>query len=185
MAADTAIGFDWLSFFNWVKARPAIDLTFAIAYDSAIVQIAVLLVVLNVTGRLDRAREFIWLLVLTIFITVPLSGIFPAECPWSYFGVEDRVDAYHLADFTALRSGQMPQISLANAKGLITFPSFHASLGLIWPMPAGVFPIFVVLNAVMISALTSGGHYLVDIIAGLAIVPAAVLWLTRLRLMTR
>lgn len=179
VSADAAIGFHWLPLFEWVKDHPRLDRLLGVAYDSAIFQIFVLLVVLNVTGRLDRAREFTWLFVVTLLVIVVFAWLFPAESAWIYFGVTDRVDAYHIADFTALRGGQMKEIAMARTNGLITFPSFHAALGLILILASRrtfLFPIFLALNAVMIaSALTSGGHYLVDIVCGLAVVPLAAL----------
>jgi hypothetical protein len=100
-AGDAAIGFDWLSSFTWIQNHPAIDLVLGLSYASFIPQTGILLVVLSGTMRLDRMREFVWLYVLTLLIVVPLSGLLPAESAWVYFGVTDRIDAYHLADFTA------------------------------------------------------------------------------------
>lgn len=177
--ADAAIGFNWLAYFDWVQHHSALDQVFGIAYDSSIFQIFVLLVTLNVTGRFEQARDFTWLFVLTLLIIILFAWLFPAESAWVHFGVEGRVDAYHLADFMALRAGQMKEIALAKANGLITFPSFHAALGLILIIATRrtfLFSIFLPLNVVMIvSALTSGGHYMIDIFAGLAVVPVAAL----------
>ncbi|WP_338831760.1 phosphatase PAP2 family protein [Bradyrhizobium sp. 27S5] len=185
--ADAAMGFNWLTFFDWVKDRPAIDRALDIAYDSSIFEIFVLLVILNATSRFEQARHFVWLFVLTLLIIMFFAWLFPAESAWAHFGVADRVDAYHLADFVALRAGQLKEIALAKANGLITFPSFHAALGLILIIATRrtfLFPIFLPLNVAMIaSALTSGGHYLIDIFAGLAVVPvAALIWRSLKRL---
>src|SRR6266403_1120697 len=67
-AADSVIGFDWLALFMWVHERPLIGKILFVAYNSGIFQMGVLLVVLNVLGRLERAREFVWLFVLTLLI---------------------------------------------------------------------------------------------------------------------
>jgi hypothetical protein len=177
--ADAAFGFDWLSLFTWVQDHPIIDRVLALAYGTGMLQIGVLLVVLNVLGKPERVREFVWLFVLTLLIVIPLSWIFPAESAWVYFGVADRANAYHLADFTALRAGQMPEISMSRVNGLITFPSFHAALGLILIYASRgirvLFPLSLGLNTLMIASTPSaGGHYLVDILAGLAVVPSAI-----------
>lgn len=179
-AADSALGLDWLAAFNWVQDSPTLNRALTLVYLSAMVEVGVLLVAFNVIGTLARAREFVWLFVLTLLIIIPISWLFPAESAWVYFGVTDRTYAYHLADFTALRNGQMPAISMSRVNGLITFPSFHAALGLILVYTARgiriVFPVSLVLNTVMIASTpTAGGHYFVDIFAGLATVPVAVL----------
>ena len=178
-AADAAIGFDWLSMFTWVQNHPVIDRVLGLSYGSGMLQIGTILVVLNIVGQLERVREFIWLFVLTLLIVIPLSWLFPAESAWVYFGVTDRADAYHLADFTALRAGHMPEISISQVNGLITFPSFHAALGLMLIYASRgiriLFPLSLSLNALMIASTpSSGGHYLVDILAGLAVMLLAI-----------
>lgn len=178
-AGDAAIGFDWLSSFTWIQKHPAINFVLVLSYASILPQIVVLLFVLSITARLDRMREFLWLFVLTLLITVPLSGLLPAESAWVYFGVTDHVDAYHLADFTALRTGHMPEINVTQTKGLVTFPSFHATLALILIYATRgirvLFPLSLGLNVLMIASTPSaGGHYLIDILAGLAVMPLGI-----------
>lgn len=177
-AGDSMIGFNWLSSFNWIQNHPTIDFVLNLAYSSIVPQACIVPILLSVTGRIDRMREFLWLFVLTLMVIVPLAWIFPAESAWAYFGVVDRVDAYHLADFTALRAGRLPEIPW-HVNGLITFPSFHAALALILIYATRgirvLFPLSIVLNALMIASTPSqGGHYLVDVLAGLATVPLAV-----------
>jgi membrane-associated phospholipid phosphatase len=108
-------------------------------------------------------------------VIIPISWLLPAASAWVYFGVVERVDAYHLIDFNALRSGEMTRISLTHVNGLITFPSFHAALATILIYASrGVkmlFPLYLVLNLLMLAATpTVGGHYFIDIIAGAGIV---------------
>ncbi|MGY4286176.1 membrane-associated phospholipid phosphatase [Bradyrhizobium sp. LM2.7] len=185
--ADAAVGFDWLAFFNWVQDHPNIKGVLGLAYASGIAQIATLLIVLNVLGMLERTAEFVWLYILTLLIVIPIAWLYPAESAWVHYGVTDRVDAYHLADFSALRAGKMSEIALARANGLVTFPSFHTALGLILIYATRgiqfLFPLSLGLNALMIvSTLTAGGHYFVDVIGGTAVVPLAVIifgWVKR------
>jgi membrane-associated phospholipid phosphatase len=179
-AADTAVGFDWLALFNWVQHHPGINRALGWAYESGVFQIFVLLILLTLFGRPERAAEFVWLYITTLLIVVPISWLLPAESAWVHYGVTDRVHAYHLADFSALRAGKLPEITVARVNGLITFPSFHTALGLILIyVTRGIpflFPVSLGLNALMIaSTLTSGGHYLVDVIAGAAVLPLAIL----------
>ena len=74
----------------------------------------------------------------------------------------------------------VPAILMTQVNGLITFPSFHAALGLILIyVTRGIrvlFPISLGLNVLMIAATpTVGGHYFVDVLAGLAVVPLAIM----------
>jgi membrane-associated phospholipid phosphatase len=193
-AGDAAIGFDWLLIFNWVQEHPWVDLVLTLSYASIGPQACILPVILSIIDRLDRMREFLWLFAVTLLIVTPIAWLLPAESAWVHFGVTDRINAYHLADFTALRAGQMKEIIMAKVDGLVTFPSFHAALGLILIyVSRGIrilFPILLVLNVLMIASTpVEGGHYLVDILAGLAIVPVAAKILrsrqARLRLRTQ
>lgn len=45
-----------------------------------------------------------------MLIVIPRAWLFPAESAWVHYGVTDRVDAYHLADFSALRTGKLSEI---------------------------------------------------------------------------
>lgn len=174
-AADALLGLNWLAFFEWVEARPTIKEVLTIAYHSCMPQVAVLLLWLSACGRFERIREFVWLFVTSLLVIIPISWIFPAASAWVYFDVVGRADAYHLADFNALRNGEMTRISLTQVNGLITFPSFHAALAIILIYASrGVkvlFPAFLVLNLLMLAATpTVGGHYFIDIIAGACVV---------------
>jgi membrane-associated phospholipid phosphatase len=178
--ADAAIGFDWLALFSWIQDHPEINRVLGFAYASSIAQIVVLLILLSVLGMLERMAEFVWLFVLTLLFIVPISWIMPAEGAWAYYGVAHLTSAYYLPDFFALREGAMREIVLAKLIGVIQFPSFHTALGLILIyVTRGIrllFPASLGLNALMIaSTLTAGGHYLVDIIGGAAIVPLAII----------
>jgi membrane-associated phospholipid phosphatase len=178
-ALDGKMGFNWLEMFHFVDDKRMIKVPLELAYYSAGLQVGLVMVLLNVLGQLERTREFVWLFVLSLMVIVPIAWLFPAESAWVYFGVNDQVDAYHLAHFNALRGGQMPKIAMAQVNGLITFPSFHASLAALFVYATRgisvLFPIALLLNAVMVASTPYvGGHYFVDIVAGLLVVPLAI-----------
>jgi hypothetical protein len=178
-AADAAIGFDWLSLFMWVHGHPAVDRLLAISYDSGIIQIIILVILLPALGQLDRLREFVWLFVITLLITVALAWVMPAEGAFGYYRVSHLTNAYYLHDFNALRAGAMPEIAMARLTGIVQFPSFHAAMALMliyaYRGISYLFPISILLNLVMIASTpTTGGHHLMDVLAGLAVVPLAI-----------
>ncbi|WP_157100545.1 phosphatase PAP2 family protein [Rhodoplanes sp. Z2-YC6860] len=174
--ADAAVGVNWLSWFFWISGHPYLNFTLAVAYCSPMLVLFVLVVALPVFVGIERVRELIWVYVVTALIVTAISSIAPAESAWIYFGVPDRVlDVNHLAHFAALRSGRMTEIPIAEMTGLVTFPSFHAAVGLILIYAArGVrylFPLSFAINGLMILSTPSiGGHYFVDVAAGLAVV---------------
>jgi membrane-associated phospholipid phosphatase len=81
-----------------------------------------------------------------------------------------------------MRDGTLHELDLTKLEGLIKFPSFHTTLGVLFAYAmrgrGALFAAAILLNAVMIvSVLTEGGHYLVDVVSGAAIAAAA-LWAT-------
>jgi membrane-associated phospholipid phosphatase len=81
--------------------------------------------------------------------------------------------------YLALRLGSKTIVDFSENVGLITFPSFHAAMAVLFALAAWSHPWlrwpFALLNAIMLVAtITHGGHYLVDVLAGCAI--ALVAW---------
>ena len=181
-AADGALGFDWLRWFGWVERHPALRLVLQLAYPSAIAQMVLIACYLTLSGQPERSRELIWTIMLSLLVIVPLSGLLPVESAWLYYDVGRFFDVASIVDFDRLRAGQLHDLDLRQLQGIISFPSFHTCLGLLFTYVVRrrrrvLLPV-ALLNAVMIlSVPTEGGHFLVDVIAG-AVVAAAAIWLT-------
>jgi hypothetical protein len=180
-AVDHALGFDWLRWFRWVEQHPGLRLVLQLAYPSAIAQMVLIACYLSLTGQFARSRELIWTIMLSLLIIVPLSGLLPVESAWLYYNVGGFFDAASVADFGRLRAGQLHDVDLRQLQGIISFPSFHTCLGVLFPYVVRkrrwvLLPV-ALLNAVMIlSVPTEGGHFVVDVIAG-ASVAAVAAWL--------
>jgi membrane-associated phospholipid phosphatase len=88
----------------------------------------------------------------------------------------------YLADLVGVHDGSAKSFDVTDLGGIVAFPSYHAVLGvlltyahrggvLLWPVAA--------LNAVMLVSIPSeGGHYLIDLVAG---VPTAVFTIVAIR----
>jgi hypothetical protein len=178
-AADRAIGFDWPAWFSWVHDRWIVAFVLKAAYFSATPQLALIPIYLALSGQPQRNARLIWELMLSLALIVPLSGLLPAASAWVHYAVTDLIPAVHMPDFTALRSGTMREISLARMEGLITFPSFHTTLAVLFIAALRrhrlALAIGAVVNGLMLVSIPSeGGHYLVDVIAGAAVAAAAI-----------
>jgi membrane-associated phospholipid phosphatase len=180
--ADAALGFDWPAWYRWVGAHATVQRLLALAYASMIPQIFVCLLVFPLTGRAARNREFLATLGISIVPTLVGFALFPAECAWVYFDAAPGKVALHMRDLDALRAGAFPVLDIARMHGLVTFPSYHAATAILLAYAArGTLfaPFSLLLNALMlVSTLSEGGHYLVDLIAGV-IVAAATIFLVR------
>ena len=191
-ALDLAIGFDWRVHQRFVAAHPALSLTLQFAYELSIPLVAVAVIALALTRRLERLGAFILLVAVTATVTVIVSGLLPAAGAYVYFQPggdiaatihDPLVGQWHLTHFLALRDGSLRAVPLPFVEGLITFPSFHAQLAVItaWAL-LGVrwlaLPGLAANLAVIYSAIGIGGHHLTDIVVGCLIALAAILLVT-------
>jgi len=171
---DLALGFDWQAFAIWIASVPHLHFVLSIAYAALLPQ-TVLSVIYLATRR--SAEELIWAIVVSTFVTVALSPVFPCA---GHFP-----DASYAQTFLALRLGTVRVIDLAAPEGIIAFPSYHTAMAILlafvmrreWP---SIFAGACALDGLMVIACpTEGGHYLVDVIGGgaVAVVTIAILTL--------
>ncbi|TPK85402.1 phosphatase PAP2 family protein [Mesorhizobium sp. B2-4-17] len=194
-AGDAGLGFDWVSYVRLLNDYPSIDHVLSIAYNSLSVQLLLLPAILALTARSDRLEEFVahygvaGCLMCLVTMAVPAAGAFefyhPSPEILSSFG--PGASTRHLEQLHALRT--LKPFLLEHPEGLVSFPSFHSTL-------AGIFaysmrgiryislPVYA-LNAMLILAtFPEGGHYLVDVLAGLAVAAVAiqfVRWIAQVR----
>jgi membrane-associated phospholipid phosphatase len=186
-AADRALGLDWPRLLAWMNAHPWLHSVFWAAYLSFTVQASVTILALAFTCRLMRLRAFMLAFFLCAIVTIALSGLFPAQGVWGHYGltaadypaIAPATRELHLPIYLGLRDGSFRLFTGIGSEGIITFPSLHAALGVIfivalWPVPVLRW-IGAVVNGLMIIATPiDGGHYFIDVIAGLAL--AVVCW---------
>jgi membrane-associated phospholipid phosphatase len=185
--ADAAIGFDWLAVLELTDRWTMLGTFLRTVYFTCMPQIVGVFLILTATRQLSRLADFILLFTATSFVTVVLSSLLPAAGAFVFFdppaALRDVVgyDAglWHLKHFEALRSGAMRAIDPGLIEGLVTFPSFHAALAVItvwavWRTRFIAYPALALNVVVVASAVPVGGHYFIDIVAGLAIAAAAI-----------
>jgi hypothetical protein len=180
VALDRALGFDWPRFIRWVQARPAVDYALWLAYHSSILQMFMIVFLLS-HWREGRAGELSGTIMISLVLTVLISGALPCASAYPTYGPThpDIVPEIGVNDLFALRDGSLRELNLTTMDGLITFPSFHVILSLLFiyvlrGMPI-LFPLGLLANiAVIVSTLTAGGHYLVDSLGALAVTVVSV-----------
>jgi membrane-associated phospholipid phosphatase len=178
---DQMLNFDWPAVFMWTKRQPRLDAVLAVAYQSVLPQICLVVPYLALTGRHRRLAEFNGVLIVAFLATATISGFFPAAGPFKYYSGVVHADISPLTQFEPLREGTLKVIDMANAQGLISIPSFHAIMAVLVAYAmrgTRLFLPFLALNAmVILSTPTRGGHYLVDVFAGVVTVTIAImLW---------
>jgi membrane-associated phospholipid phosphatase len=195
-ALDQRFGFDWMTWLAAMNAAPLLHRILAFAYLSFAVQTTAVVVLLAALGHVLRLRVFMLSFVLTTLVTIAVSTVMPAQGAWGYLHLS-LADSptivpvtrdLHLAVFFGLRDGTFRHLVAEGAEGIISFPSLHAALGLLfllalWPVKY-IGRIAALLNIAMIAATpVDGGHYFSDAAAGLTI--ALLSWIAVQRVLTR
>ncbi len=189
--ADRAIGFDWPAVRAGLDPFPPVIWLLGLAYHSLILQMVVVIVVLSALGKFDTLRMTVCAAIGSGFVTILLSGVTPAMGnlfdPANYMHLWPSVAWQEQALITGLRDGSLRSLDLTMLMGIVSFPSFHATLAaiFIWAfravprlaVPGGGWAVLTILATPIF-----GGHYAVDVIAGLLLAPPAIIVARRLTL---
>lgn len=189
--ADLALGLDWRAYLVWLNGRPLLGQVLQASYLTLMPQMILAVVLLGFSGRIAALRVFVAATILSGVACIVISGAMPAMGTFVHYGLgptdypnlTPAASFLHVADLQALRDGSMTILSLSDAQGIITFPSYHAALAVIfaasfWQVRPLRLP-GAALNGTMLAATPiNGGHYFVDVIAGV-LIAAAALWVVR------
>ncbi len=188
VAADRAMGLDWLAMHRWLAVHPVLNTVLGVFYISMTIQIVVLLLVLNFRGQTGRSHELVWLFALTGLACVSFSGPWPTGGAFYHFEIEP-VRAY-VKVFAGLRDGTFGMLDLWQLQGVVQFPSFHTALAILYAYASRgipvLFPLTVAINLMVIAATPAiGGHHFVDVWGGATVAVAAIVLVRTYRLAKR
>jgi membrane-associated phospholipid phosphatase len=68
-----------------------------------------------------------------------------------------------------LRSGELTTFGWRAVEGIVTFPSFHAIWALLLILAMPTWPMIILNGLMIISTVTTGGHYAIDVVAGMLV----------------
>ena len=168
---DTAVGLEWTTQYAWAVAHPTIYRAMDVIYELLLPQIPVVCFIVGYADP-DRLRIFTLANAFGLTATVALFALFPAASTFTRAGV------MHIADFAvqfdAVREHGLRVLDPMKLTGLISFPSYHALLAVLvacafWRLPK-LFPVALALETAIIAfSPLIGGHYIADIVAGIAL----------------
>lgn len=178
--ADSALGFDWVAYARLIE--PAID-PLVLAYKSFHWQPALLIAALIATAQTDRLWRLVTAASVAGLATAALFPLFPARGAFVHY----QLTGYALKGdgplafspiLDLLKSGHRV-ISPDLFTGLVSMPSYHAASAAMfvwagWRVRLLRWPLLALNLALCAAAIVVGGHYLVDILVGLAIGAASV-----------
>jgi membrane-associated phospholipid phosphatase len=173
--ADHLLGFDWI---KYARLTSPFALPFLIAYKSFAWQPAIVAVALFMFGQQKRGWRAVSAAALSLAIATAIFPFAPAEGPILFYGIDvHSVGRPFAPALISLKDGYRT-LDHSVFVGLISFPSYHAAAAIIFTWACWTTRlrwVILDLNFVMAaSAITAGSHYLVDVLAGLAVGAVAI-----------
>jgi signal transduction histidine kinase len=188
-AADRSIGVDWPALMAFVAQFPRTNMVLQLVYISVLPQIAVLVLCLGLFGAPERVYRLVIGVAAGAAICIAVWTVAPSFGAFSVYDLPPAVtghlavalDSRYAHALTGLLANGPGHIAPSDAKGLIGFPSYHATLALLVAWHARTLPLLRWLaggvNAiVLIATPIQGGHHVVDVLAGFAVAALAI-WL--------
>ena len=187
-AWDRAIGFDWMHYAPVIAGWPIVEKVLWIAYCMMVPQLGILVGIFALKGDKAMMRIVVDGFCLMALAAIFISWLMPAVDADVFFGTltVDKTAAgwstplTRVEHFLNLRDGFLTHIPIMDSTGLVTFPSFHTMSGVLFAVCFAGVPYCkwpaVVVNGLLIAATpVEGGHYGVDVLAGIALA-GAMLW---------
>jgi membrane-associated phospholipid phosphatase len=191
-AFDQFFGLDWRSYLNAVD-RHRLGNICNFGYRMFSWQPLLIPIFLCLSGDVARAYQFSLAFLLTVMLTVVISAFLPATGAYAFLGLSPSdyphlhpVDDFdHMRHLPLLREGKMRVLEIGQLTGIVTFPSFHAAgamlyLWALWTI-RWMRPIALICNVLLLlSTPIDGGHYFIDVVAGVSLAILAILAVRRL-----
>jgi hypothetical protein len=178
----------WVELVVIARAWPTAMAWLSIIYDTLTLQPLLLIAALLAVRARARLSAFLLAWMIALALTLAIAPFAPAVAAYLHFGVgRESISGLrlhvawdHVETLFAVRSGALRHLGMDSLFGIITFPSFHAAGAVLlgWGfhgVPLLRWPFHALNAALFVSAIFVGGHYIVDLIAGLAIAIVALL----------
>jgi hypothetical protein len=187
LAIDRALGLDWRAYVECIDAHPLAAVWLSYGYTMIRWPIFALPVLLAAAHRYQRLQAFTFAFGIALIVTTLVSMLVPALGVYQEIGLDPaslanlHPQAYldQVRDLAPVRDGTLRRLDLFALAGIVTFPSFHAASAVLyawalWPL-RWFRPIAILANGAMLASTPiDGGHYFIDLIAGIAVALASV-----------
>jgi len=183
---DQLLGLDWTAYYRFITARPAL-VQYAYFFYAMISWPTIgVPLVLGLTKNYVRLQQFTMACILTVCVTALISSLVPAIGTYHQYGLPTDFSGFKATGYLVqidrlplARDGTLRVLNISQIGGIITFPSFHAAAAIlalwgfwgVWWMR----PLSFIANVGMLMATPLvGGHYFVDILAGVGLAALAI-----------
>jgi hypothetical protein len=191
LTIDRALRLDWLGYVEFVNDRPLLATWLSYGYTMIRWPIFAIPMVLAGTYHFLRLQEFAFAFAIALIVTTVISAFVPAigvfqqigVDPASFVHIEPGAYLAQMRDLGPVREGTLRELDLLNLAGIVTFPSFHACSAVLYAWALWsvwwIRPFALLANgAMLVSTPVDGGHYFIDVFAGIAVAVLAI-WVAR------
>jgi membrane-associated phospholipid phosphatase len=173
-AMDAHLHFATVAWVHFVRHILALRIAFALVYAIEPLLLLAALVVLPFMGRADASRRYVLGIVIAAVITAAAFALWPAAGPWTTEGYRATRDQAQVTTYLAQLKSHAPVSLNMEDAGIVAFPSFHTLLAILSAVALGSirrlrWPVWILAVLIILSTLTTGWHYLTDVLGGLAL----------------
>jgi membrane-associated phospholipid phosphatase len=170
--ADHALGLNWLDMYQWLTRHPAIEAGARAVYGSLGPEMLILFFALELLGHHNQARAFLLWFMVSVIAALGIGTLMPAAGAFVYYHLPVASTTGYVAQWADLRNGTLRTINPLDNQGLVVFPSFHTTLAVLCayaarPLRILKYPLLALNLLIILSSPAMGGHYFIDIIAGI------------------
>ena len=180
-ACDRALGLEVPDVLAWLADHPLVRELLEGMYSSLVYLMATALLATTLGNRLRTAQMYVIANVVAVLICFPFFAFFQAIGPWVVYGYSPSPhQQLYMQVFAALKEQKTFTIDLGYVNGLLCFPSFHTVLAVLAAWALRSLPVLRWLalawsGLIVVSTVTTGWHYVVDVIAGFGVAGLSVL----------
>ncbi|MGH6819807.1 MAG: phosphatase PAP2 family protein, partial [Methylocella sp.] len=140
-------------------------------YRSLGLEMLILFFALELLGHHNQARAFLLWFIVSVIAAIGIGILIPAAGPVVYHHLPVPSATVYISQMADLRNGTLRTINPFDSEGLVVFPSFHTTLALLCayaarPLRLLKIPLLALNLLIILSTPFEGGHYFIDIIAG-------------------
>lgn len=175
---DALMHFQTVTFVRLIAGFPRVQHVLNIAYNLLLELIIGALLIPAISGKIADSRRFVLAVLVAAVFTSILFALWPAAGPWTVEGfapTKDQATVVRSLEF--LKSGQPPPDDVKDSP-VVAFPSFHVVLAVLalialWRVPWARWLGLMISVLICASTITTGWHYGIDVLGGLAVTFAA------------